>query len=144
MSIKWRHQFDDDTDRELRELTDVFCLDESKTVQSFAQDCDINVLVKRFGITDGAVPPVALDPRFFGDFSDALDFRESWDAVRVAEERFGQLPAELRERFGNDPLRLWDFVNNPQNEEKAIELGLLAKSQPVPAPKVDDPRPPAV
>lgn len=127
----WRHQFDAERDRVEREKTAISNHEPSKTIQSFREDTDINVLMKRFGVTDGAIPPAVLDPRFYGDFSDVVDFRGALDATREAEERFRALPASIRNRFGNDPLQLWQFVNDEANAEESIKLGLL-KRQPAP------------
>lgn len=144
MRFTWRKQYDDDLDEFERLATDVQCNDPSLTQQQFATDADINVLVRRFGITDGAVPPVAVDPRFFADFSDAVDFREALDRSRVALDRFEALPADLRSRFGNDPVSLYSFVTDPENLEEAVRLGLLQKAAPAvteapPAPSPADP-----
>lgn len=145
----WRHQYDDDRDEYERLGTDVLCRDESLTQQHFAQDADINVLVRRFGITDGAVPPAVMDPRYFGDFSDAVDFRTALDRTRDAVERFDALPAELRKRFGNDPVSLYEFVCDQNNAEEAVSLGLLKKfspeasQAPSSAPSTEPPAPPA-
>lgn len=140
MSIKWRHQYDIAADERERAATQVGNFGPTKTVQSFTEDSDINVLVRRFGITDGAIPPAAADPRFYGDFTDAPDFRQALDATRAAQQRFSELPADLRKRFGHDPVELWQFVNDEKNAEEAIKLGLLKRSQPTPtAPPADPP-----
>ena len=42
----------------------------------------------------------------------------------LAQDMFESLPADIRTKFGNDPGRFLDFVEDPQNEEELIELGL--------------------
>lgn len=126
--ISWRIQYDEARDAEERKASDSYNDEPSMTQQHHATDADINVLVKRFGITDGAVPPAALDPHYFADFSDAPDFRTALDRVRLAKERFAELPADLRNRFNNDPTELFAWVTDEKNAERAVELGLLAKS----------------
>jgi hypothetical protein len=42
---------------------------------------------------------------------------------------FMSLPAKIRSRFQNDPGAFLDFVQNPENRDEMIELG-LAKAQP--------------
>lgn len=125
----WRHQYDDDADILHGAAAALRCLDESLTQQSFAEDADINVLVARFGISDGAIPPAVADPRFYGDFSDVASFREALDLSRDAVDRFNQLPAKLRDRFGHDPMRLFEFVHDPENIEEAVTLGLLRREE---------------
>lgn len=143
--LKYRVQNEDvETSEYFGVVSSCAVFEESKTVQSYAEDADINVLVRRFGVTDGAIPPAVADPRYYGDFSDAVDFRTSLDRVRDAQEHFERLPASLRERFLNDPLRLFEFVADERNADEAVELGLLRRSAPVVAPPAPAPsEPPA-
>lgn len=127
MRFTWRHQYDDDADQLERQATAISCLDPSLTQQHFVKDADLNTIVKRYGITDGAFPPAALDPRYFGDFTDEADFREHLDRVRNATDRFNALPADLRATFGNDPVLLHEWVSDPANVDEAVQMGLLHK-----------------
>lgn len=113
------------------------CLDETRTVQSQAEDADINTIVKRFKVT-GELPksppkiPLSVDFREAGEF----DLGAALRYVRAAEAAFMQYPAEVRAKFDNDPAVFCDFVENPANEDKCIEMGILPK-KPVPkAPEV--------
>lgn len=113
--------------------------DPSLTQQHFAKDADLNTIIKRYGITDGAIPPAAADGRYYGDFSDAFDFRDVLDRTRDAIAKFNKLPAEIRAEFGNDPATLHDWIMNPDNAEEAVTMGLLAKTPTpnTPPPKTD-------
>lgn len=99
----------------------------SLTEQHHKDDVDLNVMVKRMGVTDGAIPPAAIDPRHFGDFTEAADFRTALDRTREAQQRFSELPADLRARFNNDPVRLFEFVSDPNNDAESVKLGLLSR-----------------
>ena len=127
-----RHQYDDDRDAYERELTDIVCNDESLTQQHFAKDADLNVIVKRYGITDGAALPAVYDPSidssYFGDFTNTTDLRDALDQMRIAGERFMALPAEIRTRFGNDPATFIDWINDPSNLDDAVDLKLLGEN----------------
>lgn len=136
--FKWRDQYDDERDAEEREATDVWDnrqreIDAIETQQQFREDVDLNTIVARMGVTDGAIPHPVLDPRFYGDFSDVVDFRDALDATRNALNNFAQLPAELRRRFHDDPTELYAFVIDPANDAEAVKLGLL-KQMPPPTP----------
>lgn len=142
--MNWRHQYDEDSEI-LAQLDTVIVNEEpSLTNQHFRKDADINEIMRRFGVTDGAVPPAAMDPQHFGDFTDAVDFREALDRTRAAQQTFDALPASLRNRFGNDPVDLWRFVNDPKNWDEAVTLGLL-KREPAPpsTPTTEPSAPPA-
>lgn len=136
---QWRHQYDEDRDAYERNLTDIGDLGPSLTQQHFAKDADINEIVRRFGVTDGGFSPGALDRKYYGDFSDVPDFRTALDNTREAVDRFNALPADLRALFRNDPVELWEYIQDPANDKEAIELGLLKREALPPQP----PTPPA-
>lgn len=122
--------FNKDNDKVSRETWIVFDPAEGMTKQSFQEECDINTLVKRFGIT-GQLPENVRMPQY-GDFSDAVDYQSALNAVLAADESFMQLPADVRARFSNDPGKFVDFCSDPKNREEAIKLG-LAEPPPVKA-----------
>lgn len=132
----WRHQYDEDRDAYEQALTDITPVGPTLTQAHFAKDADINEIVKRFGVKDGSIPPLALDPRFFGNFEGVPDFRQALDNIREANDRFALLPAATRARFNNDPLELWAFVNNPLNEDEAVRLELLKREAAPPVPPI--------
>lgn len=110
---------------------------EGRTKQQFKDECDINRIMKRYQQT-GVIDHVnRAEPRF-GDL-EAVDFQTAMNMVIDAEQRFMQLPAEVRDRFGNDPSRLLAFVGDERNREEAVRLGLV---DPPPAP-VPSPLPPS-
>lgn len=97
----------------------------SKTQQQFAEDADINTIVRRFGLT-GQLPETLYMPQS-GDFVDAKSFEESMALLVKAREEFMTLPGDVRYRFANDPGRLIEFLDNPENRDEALKLGLIAK-----------------
>lgn len=98
---------------------------ESVVQQSFAEECDINTIVRRFGLT-GELPQNLAMP-VSGDFTGISDFHTAMNVVRAAQEEFMKLPGEMRYRFANDPGRLLEFLDNPENRDEAIKLGLVEK-----------------
>ena len=143
--MKFRKVFDDEQDIQAGIGAALFCQDDSLTVQGPAQDADINVLVRRFGIDKSGMPVAPVDPSAYGDLSDLPDLGTALLVIKDARERFEALPALLRRRFGNDPAELWQFVNDPQNGDEAVSLGLLQRLEPdfVPAPPAQPPVPEA-
>lgn len=104
---------------------------EKVTKDSFAEECDINTIVRRFGLT-GQLPTDVRAP-MYGDFTDAMDYRSALDAVMAAQDSFMAMPADVRQRFGNDPAAFVDFCSDPNNRDEAIKLGLA-----VPPPSVKE------
>lgn len=101
----------------------VFIEGPSLTVQSQAEDADINVMMYRYGIT-GKMPENPRVPTY-GDFTGISDYQSALHAVMYADDAFMELPANVRARFENDPQKLLDFVANGANVDEARKLGLL-------------------
>lgn len=99
--------------------------EDTQVQQQFKEECDINTIIKRFGLT-GELPEGYQAPQS-GDFTGITDFHSAMNAVRAAEEAFMEMPAELRARFAHDPQRLMDFLDDPKNRDEAIKLGLVNK-----------------
>ena len=102
------------------------CEDPSLTQQHMAEECDINYIVERFGVT-GQLPDQAVNMPTYGDFTGIGDYRQALDAVSAANASFMALPANVRERFDNDPALFVDFCSStdPADRSLAIELGLI-------------------
>jgi len=103
------------------------CEDASRTQQHFKDETDINNILRQFNIT-GQLPTKAITPQY-GDFTGIGDYHGALNAVIAAENEFMTLPATLRARFDNDPQELIEFLNNPENKEEALKLGLLNKAE---------------
>lgn len=107
---------------------------ESQTVQSAKEDADINVIVKRFGLT-GQIKAPNVEP-FYGDFSGVDDYMSAQNMLVEAKAAFMELPAAVRDRFANDPAQLIEFVHNDANLEEARKLGLLKPKEAPPEPQM--------
>lgn len=104
--------------------------EESRTQQSFKDECDINVIVERFGLT-GEMPGDLKMP-VSGDFTGVTDFHSAMNLVVEAQDQFMRLPAEVRKRFGHDPAELIAFLGDEKNKDEAIKLGLVNPPAEVP------------
>lgn len=104
--VQFRSQFGYDTEAASNESA-IGPGGPSLTVQSMSEDTDLNVLMKRFGVT-GTLPTAARLPEY-GDFSHITDFRSAVDAVRQAEADFLEFPPDFRARFANSPQMLLEF-----------------------------------
>jgi phage internal scaffolding protein len=124
-----RTPYNYDTDAASNE-SGLHCEDASLAQQHFKDECDINNILKQFNIT-GLLPESALSPRY-GDFTGVVDYHSALNQVIAAEDEFMALPAELRARFGNDPAQLIDFLNDDNNKNEAIKLGLVNKPEEMP------------
>ncbi len=108
----------------------------SRTKQSFREESEINNIMARY-VKTGIVDHLS---KFGGDYGFAtdVDFHSAMNIVVKADQMFDALPAEIRRRFNGDPGEFLEFVQNPENQEELIELGLAkrvkAEREPVVAP----------
>lgn len=96
----------------------------SLTIQSAKDECDINLIIDR--AQRGMQPSFVNEgvPQF-GDFSDVSDYQSAFNQVLAAQEQFEQLPSSVRERFQNDPAKLFEFLGSEANYDEAVKLGLV-------------------
>lgn len=87
---------------------------ETLVQQHLAVDADINTIVRRFGLTREM--PAGIAGGVFGDFSGIHDYEDALAAVERAERGFMSLPADVRERFGNDPAQLIQLAHDLPQE----------------------------
>ncbi|WNK14023.1 MAG: internal scaffolding protein [Microvirus sp.] len=109
----------------------------SLTVQSDKDDCDINLIMERFG--RGIPVPVNVKSPMQGDFTGVTDYQSSLNLIIEAQSAFMEMPANVRARFENDPGHFLDFISDPANQDEAIRLGLAIdnRQQPSALPKDD-------
>lgn len=119
-------------------LCAIVCLDKSLAQQQFKDEADPVYIAERFKLT-GELPTVLELPRQ-GDYTGVFNFQTAMNAVVHGQRQFMSLPAKMRARFENDPQQLLDFLQDPNNKDEAIRLGLIPKPKeeqpptPVPAP----------
>lgn len=96
---------------------------ESLTRQSFKDAVNINNIMARF-LGGGEITHLNHNAPNYG-VSPSIDFREALETVQKSEESFAKLPAEIRKKFGQDPVEFLQFVENPENAAEMAALGLL-------------------
>lgn len=79
----------------------------SRTLQSQKEEADINVIVKRFGVT-GQLPQNVRLP-LSGDFSNVSGYQDMQNRLIEANKAFSKMSSEVRARFQNDPRQFVDF-----------------------------------
>lgn len=93
------------------------------TEQHHKKECDVNEIIKKYD-RDGIITHVSRFEGRFGDMTGA-DFKAMQDKVANAKSMFSALPADVRKFFANQPSNLLEFMEDPNNRDKAIELGLI-------------------
>jgi len=108
-----------------------------KVDQSFANEADINTIVARYKRTGYLVDPRVKATRtpFYDDVSNAPeDLMEAQAILKKADTAFQAIPAKLRQMFGDSPLGLLEWLQNPENHAEARKFGLMKEVPPAAAP----------
>lgn len=92
------------------------------TDQSFKDDCDVNLILKRFMKTGQQLPPVT---GRYADVSEVPNLDVALTQLNQAQSLFDNLSSDIRKRFGNSPVELVNFLKNPENYDEGVKLGLL-------------------
>lgn len=110
--------------------------DEMMTKQSHKKECDIHNILSQYKKT-GIINHIAGREPVYAHLPEAMDYQQAIEIVREAQESFSELPATVRERFGNDPFNLLSAIGDPANRQELVDLGILTPapgSGPIPAP----------
>lgn len=119
-----RNPYNYDSDK-VSDDTGLLCKDESLTEQEHLDESDINYIADKF-LRTGMAPQIVNMPTY-GDFEGTFDFQTAMNVITQAKREFMALPAKIRTRFDNDPQQLLTFLNDTNNRDEAIRLGLIEK-----------------
>ncbi len=105
-----------------------------RTKQSFKDECDINQILKKWRRT-GELEHLSTHKPTYGDFSNPDDYITALTKVKSAQADFDALSSRIRARMDNDPAAFLSFMEDPENHDEAVALGLISKpATPAPVP----------
>lgn len=111
----------------------------SRTKQEFADECDVNKLMKRYERT-GLLPQYNLDRQAqYLDLTEIPDFHTAMQMLVEADHAFMRLPANVRREFDNSASDFVEFAQKPENIGKLREWGLAPPLPPKDAANDDRP-----
>lgn len=96
---------------------------ETMTEQAHAKDTDINYILKNY--TRTGMIKHAKDHAGYYDDIDGQTYHEMLNTVMEARNTFMEMPSAIRNKFNNDPGQFMDFVQNPDNIDEMVEMGIL-------------------
>lgn len=99
----------------------------SQTKQSFAQECDINWIMKKGAEAPEALAHLIKENPQYGDFSDTPTYQDAMNVVALANAQFAALSSETRDRFNNDPSKFLTFVHDKNNVDEMVKMGLMKR-----------------
>ena len=101
---------------------------EGITEQSHKRETDINYILEDYKRT-GFMKHAKENQGRYDDIS-VQDFQDAMFKVTEAQNMFNELPGGIRKEFDNNPARFLDFVQNPDNAQKLVDMGLAVAVTP--------------
>lgn len=100
--------------------------DEPMTKQYFKDECNVNNIVRRFQ-QDGVIPVTTNVAPQYGHAPN-LEFKEALDLVLSGRQEFASLSDSVRQGFGNDENRYFQFLDTYQRDPTAYDALLSSPS----------------
>lgn len=105
----------------------LMCVDETKTQQQYKKQQDIKEIIKKYNATGLLNKNIMANDPMFDDVSEIKDYQDAQNSIAKAAQEFDKLPEAVRAKFNYNPAALLDYLNDSENKEEAIELGLVKK-----------------
>lgn len=138
--MRFRDYYDSNEAIEVSDATGLACADKSLCRRSDQDAADINVIMEKMKV--GYEVPTGVRVPQYADFSEAMNFEESMNAIRAAQVSFMALPGKVRAEFNNDPQRFLAFCEERDssgvrvNFDRMVKLGLAVKPEAPPEPPI--------
>lgn len=111
------------------------CVKPSLTSQEFKEECNINVLLKKYAVQakflgiplSEVIPQPTADN--FGDFTNVEEFQQSMNRVSEIKGLFDALPSDIRQQCGNDPANFLRMCQDDKNFKDFAARGIFNKEE---------------
>ncbi len=113
--------------------------EDGRTKQAFADETNIQKIMER-ATRAGTISHLEKFKGVYADFSD-FDFFKQTQQLTRGREIFDELPAEIRQEFGQSPAKFFAHVNDPANfplEETMPPLAAPGRQLPATSPPTAD------
>lgn len=108
-----------------RERQPIMEFDKSAAKQAFKDECDINNIMSKYYKT-GLISHVAQYPGGYDELPESIEYQEALNMIIAAEDAFASLPSSIRTQFENDPAEFLAFVDDPNNQDELVKMGLAS------------------
>lgn len=95
----------------------------SKTQQQFRDINNLNLIMANRHPKEFIRPEIAEGIIDYSLMPDSL--QEAMTQMAELQDAFERVPSKIREEFGNDPVKMLKFLNNPENRGRAEAMGLI-------------------
>lgn len=119
-----------------RRRVSVDCSGPTRTKQSFADECDINIIVQHWLKTGHVSHVNARMQPLYADVSELpASYQDAMNLVHDATKSFQSLPAAVRARYQNNPELFLTALNHPEEVQFLLAEGILEQRfDPEPSP----------
>lgn len=98
------------------------------TEQHHKDECNINNILKKYDQT-GLLSHVQTMEAMYGDMT-GDDYKTAMDMILTMRDQMDAMPSHIRKRFENSPQKFLEFMENPDNRDEAIKLGIINSAWP--------------
>lgn len=102
---------------------------DDKCEKQFAKSANILNITKKYraqGIDLSKLPLSQISGSAFQDCTlRPKDYSDYCDSVNRVDQVFELLPSSVRDEFHNSPIEMLKFLDDPENRDRAVKLGLL-------------------
>lgn len=131
MEIRTPYNYDRDA---VSKETALVCNDVSLTQQNFKDDCDINIMIRKYGV----LPVSEVNWNEFDATVIPTDYHQLQNMLKDADEAFLSLPGEIRASVDNDPVKFLAMVDAQRAAAKQEKVSVKADKVSVdPTPVID-------
>lgn len=109
--------------------------EDSMVQQHLSAETDINNIMAKYAKT-GVLTHVGTMAGEYGDFSTVPDYKTAMEQIMAADALFMELPAKVRDRFGNDPAQFIEFATDEKNIDDLRKWGLAPPAAQPPEPQL--------
>lgn len=106
------------------------------TDQSYANACDINVIMAQYAKT-GMLPQQTIVQPTYQDNTSIPSLMDSFNIVNQAYDQFMELPPTIRRLMDNNPANLENFISDESNTDILMKHGILVQKAQVNNQTVD-------
>lgn len=97
----------------------------SKTEQAHKKECDINNIIRKYDKAGLILQSQEFEDQV-GNVT-GVDFKTAMDLVTRSQQNFEKFPSHIRKRFKNSPEEFLKFMDDSNNRDEAIKLGLIKR-----------------
>lgn len=99
----------------------------SLAVQSTKDQADVNKIVAKYRRTGTITHLRNTQNGVYADLTQITNYQDCLNTIIRANESFMAMPAELRQKFDNDPSKLISYLQDEKNYEESMDLGLRVR-----------------